>query len=143
MLEFAKRNYNKVVVVLNESTTMEVGDLKDDNDIDGIIWAGSPGSTGFNALGEILAGTVNPSGKTPDLYSRDFTKDPTFQNFAINGENTYTGVTEISGGVNGSKSAHLSNTKKESMSDIDIMRHASDQMRHPIMRMSHILSVMD
>lgn len=107
MLEFAKRNYNKVVVVLNESTTMEVGDLKDDNDIDGIIWAGSPGSTGFNALGEILAGTVNPSGKTPDLYSRDFTKDPTFQNFAINGENTYTGVTEISGGVNGSKSAHF------------------------------------
>lgn len=65
------------------------------------------GSTGFNALGEILAGTVNPSGKTPDLYSRDFTKDPTFQNFAINGENTYTGVTEISGGVNGSKSAHF------------------------------------
>lgn len=107
MLEFAKRNYNKVVVVLNESTTMEVGDLKDDNDIDGIIWAGSPGSTGFNALGEILAGTVNPSGKTPDLYSRDFTKDPTFQNFAINGENTYTGVTEISGGVNGSKNAHF------------------------------------
>lgn len=107
MLEFAKRNYNKVVVVLNESTTMEVGNLKDDNDIDGIIWAGSPGSTGFNALGEILAGTVNPSGKTPDLYSRDFTKDPTFQNFAINGENTYTGVTEISGGVNGSKSAHF------------------------------------
>lgn len=107
MLEFAKRNYNKVVVVLNESTTMEVGDLKDDNDIDGIIWAGSPGSTGFNALGEILAGTVNPSGRTPDLYSRDFTKDPTFQNFAINGENTYTGVTEISAGVNGSKSAHF------------------------------------
>lgn len=107
MLEFAKRNYSKVVVVLNESTTMEIGDLKDDDDIDGIIWAGSPGSTGFNALGEILAGTVNPSGKTPDLYSRDFTKDPTFQNFAINGENTYTGVTEISAGVNGSTSAHF------------------------------------
>ena len=107
MLDFAKRNYSKVVVVLNESTTMEVGDLKDDDDIDGIIWAGSPGSTGFNALGEILAGTVNPSGKTPDLYSRDFTKDPTFQNFAINGENTYTGVTEISAGVNGSKNAHF------------------------------------
>lgn len=74
MLEFAKRNYSKVVVVLNESTTMEVGDLKDDNDIDGIIWAGSPGSTGFNALGEILAGTVNPSGKhlifTPETSPR-------------------------------------------------------------------------
>ena len=94
MLEFAKANYNKVVVVLNESTTMEIGDLKDDEGIDAIIWAGSPGSTGFNSLGNILTGDVNPSGKTPDLYVRDFTADPTFQNFAINGVNEYTGVDE-------------------------------------------------
>lgn len=109
MITFAKANYSKVVVVLNESTTMEVGDLKNDDGVHGIIWAGSPGSTGFNSLGDILAGKVNPSGKTPDLYSADFTADPTFQNFAINSVNEYTGVDEdaIAGGVNGTKKAHF------------------------------------
>lgn len=108
MIAFAKNNYSKVVVVLNNSTTMEVGDLQNDNQIDGIIWAGSPGSTGFNALGKILSGEVNPSGRTPDLYSRDFRADPTFQNFATNGVNQYEGIDgNILGGNGGSKDAHF------------------------------------
>lgn len=109
MISWAETNYSKVVVVLNNSTTMEIGDLKNDDKISGIIWAGSPGVTGFNALGSILAGTVNPSGKTPDLYSADFTADPTFKNFAINGVNEYTGNYEdtIAAGVNGTKKAHF------------------------------------
>ena len=107
MISFAKTNYSKVVIVLNNSTTMEIGDLKDDDGIDGIIWAGSPGSTGFNALGGILAGTVNPSGRTPDLYSRDFTADPTFVNFATNNVNEYTGVGDIDGGNGSTKAAHF------------------------------------
>lgn len=108
MITFAKNNYSKVVVVLNNSTTMEVGDLQNDNQIDGIIWAGSPGSTGFNALGKILSGEVNPSGRTPDLYSRDFRADPTFQNFATNGVNQYEGIDgNILGGNGGSKDAHF------------------------------------
>lgn len=107
MISFAKASYSKVVIVLNNSTTMEVGDLKDDDGIDGIIWAGSPGATGFNSLGKILSGEVNPSGKTPDLYSRDFTLDPTFANFATNGVNQYTGVGEILSGNGDSKDAHF------------------------------------
>jgi beta-glucosidase len=107
MISYAKTNYSKVVIVLNNSTTMEVGDLQDDDGIDGIIWAGSPGVSGFNALGSILAGDVNPSGKTPDLYSRDFTADPTYVNFATNGINEYTGVTDISAGNGGTKAAHF------------------------------------
>ena len=109
MIAYAKQNYAKVVIVLNLSTTMEIGDLMDDNGIHAIVWAGSPGSTGFRSLGKILAGTVNPSGKTPDLYVRDFLADPTFKNFAINGVNEYTGIDEskIAGGVNGTLKAHF------------------------------------
>lgn len=109
MINFAKTNYAKVVVVLNESTTMEIGDLMDDVKIDAIIWAGSPGSTGFNSLGKILAGTINPSGKTPDIYPRDFTADPTFKNFAINGKHEYTGIDEskILAGVDSTKKFHF------------------------------------
>lgn len=109
MVAYAKEHYAKTIIVLNESTTMEIGELMDDEGVDGIIWAGSPGSKGFNSLGKILAGTVNPSGRTPDIYARDFTKDPTFINFAINSENEYTGIdtSKIPGGVNGTLLSHF------------------------------------
>src|SRR5690606_40873850 len=40
-----------------------------------------PGANGFQALGSILNGDVNPSGHTVDVCARDFTADPTFANF--------------------------------------------------------------
>ena len=78
---------------------MELGflDGTDDNDstlvdgmngisakIDGALWIGGPGYSGIMALGRVLNGKVTPSGKTIDTYQRDFTKDPTYQNFADN-----------------------------------------------------------
>ena len=79
-LAFCKRNYAKTVVVINSSNAMELGELQEDDGVDAIVWVGGPGSTGFNALGDILSGKVNPSGRTADLYAADFTKDPTFPN---------------------------------------------------------------
>ena len=81
LLELAKSNFENVVVVVNASTSMELGLLQDDEGIDGVILAGSPGATGFSALGRVLNGEVNPSGHTVDIFSRDFTADPTFANF--------------------------------------------------------------
>lgn len=81
-IEFCKANYAKTVVVINSSNAMELGALQDDDGVDAVLWVGGPGSTGFNALGSILAGKVNPSGRTADIYPRDFTKDPTFPNAA-------------------------------------------------------------
>lgn len=81
LIELAKASFETVVVVVNASTTIEMGLLQDDPEIDAILLAGSPGATGFNALGSILTGEVNPSGKTADLWAADFTADPTFVNF--------------------------------------------------------------
>ena len=81
MLEIAKSNFDKVVVLINSSAAMELGVLENDPDIDAVLWIGSPGQTGFLAVAEILNGTVNPSGRTADIYAADFTKDPTFVNF--------------------------------------------------------------
>lgn len=81
MIALAKEHFENVVVVVNASTSMELGDLQDDAGIDAILLAGSPGNNGFEALGRILNGEVNPSGRTVDIYARDFTADPTFQNF--------------------------------------------------------------
>lgn len=81
MIALAERSFETVVVVVNASTTLELGDLQRNDGIDAIILAGSPGATAFNALGGILAGTVNPSGRTVDTWAADFTADPTFVNF--------------------------------------------------------------
>ena len=49
-----------------------------------VIWAPGAGQNGFSALGQILNGEVNPSGRTTDTFMADFTKDPAYQNFANN-----------------------------------------------------------
>ena len=81
MVALAKEHFDTVVVLVNASTSMELGELQDDEGIDSIMLVGSPGNNGFEALGSLLNGDVNPSGHTTDIYSRDFTADPSFQNF--------------------------------------------------------------
>ncbi|WP_207382266.1 glycoside hydrolase family 3 protein [Schaalia vaccimaxillae] len=86
MLSFAKDNFDKVIVVVNASTTIEMGDIQKDTGIDSVLLIGSPGLSGFNAVGKVIAGQINPSGRTTDIWAADFTKDPTFVNF---GDFTY------------------------------------------------------
>lgn len=80
-IALAKAHFDTVVVLINASTTMELGELEGDEGVDAILWVGSPGQTGFYAVGDVLAGKVNPSGRTADLWAADFTRDPTFMNF--------------------------------------------------------------
>ncbi|MDC7124889.1 MAG: glycoside hydrolase family 3 C-terminal domain-containing protein, partial [Spirochaetales bacterium] len=81
LLKLAEENFDKVIVLINSSSAMELGDLEDDDQVDAVLWIGSPGQTGFLAVGDILKGAITPSGRTADLYARDFTADPTFVNF--------------------------------------------------------------
>jgi beta-glucosidase len=81
LIELAKSNFDKVVVVVNASTTVELGGIQDDAGVDAVLLIGSPGQSGYNAVGEVLNGTINPSGKTVDLWASDFTADPTYVNF--------------------------------------------------------------
>jgi len=90
LLEEADKSFDKVIVILNSSTPMQIGDLKDDARVDAVLWIGAPGDTGIMALGRILNGTVNPSGRLPDTYARNFKNDPTYVNF---GSGSYTGDT--------------------------------------------------
>ena len=73
------QGFGKVIVLINSSNAMELGFLEDDA-IDAALWIGSLGSTGFNAVGEILSGKVNPSGRLSDTYAYDLTTAPAYWN---------------------------------------------------------------
>ena len=80
MIEMVCENFGEVVVVYNGSNPMELGWVEDYDQIDAVIWAAGPGNTGFAALGRILAGEVNPSGRTPDTFVYDITTTPYWEN---------------------------------------------------------------
>lgn len=100
LITLAKQNFDNVVIVLNTATSFELGELENDDDIGSILWLGFPGGSGINALGKILNGEVNPSGRTVDTYARDFKKDPTFANFATNYTSQYKNNAEGDTGIN-------------------------------------------
>lgn len=79
MLNMVKENFGKVVVLINSSFPIELGFLEDDK-IDGALWIGGPGSTGMNAVGKILSGEINPSGRLVDTYAYDETSAPSYKN---------------------------------------------------------------
>lgn len=83
-IEFAKKNCDEVVVICNFSNIMEIGELENDSGIDAILWIGNPGAKGLQAMTEILAGDVNPSGRTVDMWVADHTTDPSYVN-VLNG----------------------------------------------------------
>ncbi len=97
LIHYAETNFRKTIVVLNMSTSLELGELATDNKVSAILWMGSPGATGFSSLADVLVGNVNPSGRTVDTFAADFTKDPTWGNF---GNFSYTNCS--AGGYGGS-----------------------------------------
>lgn len=84
LISYVKARFDKIVVVLNTSNIIEMRNLQNDKAINGILWIGRPGANGINAVGDILSGKTNPSGRTVDIWNSDFTADPTWQNFGLN-----------------------------------------------------------
>lgn len=79
---FSKRNCRATVAVLDSSNVMEIGELlRGEYECDAVLWIGGPGNTGFRSLAEILAGKVNPSGRTVDIWDADLLKNPAQANF--------------------------------------------------------------
>lgn len=83
MIAMAKEYSDRVVVIVNADSAMEIPEVANDPDINAILWIGTPGSYGMNAVADILDGTVNPSGKLPDTYAYDNSVSPAAQNWGI------------------------------------------------------------
>ena len=85
LIEGAKAACDQVVVLLNVATTMEVGPLVEEggtHEVPAIVEIGFPGAVGALAVGDVLVGATNPSGRTCDLWATDLTATPSFNNFA-------------------------------------------------------------
>lgn len=92
MIDLVCKNFDKVVVVYNGANAMELGWVKDYSQIKSVVWCAGTGQSGFNALGSILCGDVNTSGRTIDTFVYDLTQTPTANNF---GNFTYTNMDEF------------------------------------------------
>lgn len=81
MIEKVCSEFDDVVVVINANNPMELGWVDQYDSIDAVILAPGTGETGMAALGDILNGTVNPSGRTVDTYVYNLTQTPTYNNY--------------------------------------------------------------
>ena len=72
----------KVVVLINSANPLQVDFLKDNiYNVDACLWIGDVGGAGINAVADILAGKVNPSGSLVDTYCYDNYSSPAMRNF--------------------------------------------------------------
>ena len=83
MIALAKAHSTRVVVLLNADSPMEIGELKDDEGINSILWIGAPGMYGMLGVADVLSGDVNPSGALPDTYAANVTSNPAMANFGV------------------------------------------------------------
>ena len=81
LLDLVCANFDNVIVVYNGANAFELGFVEDYDQIKSVIWCAGTGQGGFNALGNILNGSVNPSGRMIDTYVYDLTATPTWNNF--------------------------------------------------------------
>ena len=81
LIEEAKANFDKVIVLVNSTNPMEIGNLAEDEDIDAILWIGFPGAYGFYAVADILNGSVSPSAHLGDTYAKNSALAPAMANF--------------------------------------------------------------
>ncbi len=88
-------SFDKVIVVINANNVMELGWVEDYEQIGAVILAPGTGASGMKALGEILNGTVNPSGKTVDTYPYDLTAAPNWNHTGNSGNHLYTNVGDL------------------------------------------------
>ena len=81
MIDLVTKNFDNVVLVYNGANAFEMNFVNDYPQIKSVLWAPHPGQAGFEALGEVIAGTTNPSGRTSDTFLTDLTQNPSWNNF--------------------------------------------------------------
>ncbi len=80
MIQKVSENFDDITLIYNGANQFELGFVNEYEQIKSVIWTPGPGNNGFSALGKILTGEINPSGKTPDTFVYDMTVAPWWNN---------------------------------------------------------------
>ena len=80
MVDMVCSNFDNVIVIYNGANQFELGFVDEYPQIKSVVWCPGTGNVGFNALGKVFSGEVNPSGKTPDTFIYDMTTAPWWDN---------------------------------------------------------------
>lgn len=86
LLDTAARTFESIILVLNTANTMEMGWLAEYPQIRAVLWVGFPGTAGNLALGDILNGSVCPSGRMPDTWAASNLAAPAANNYCEPGQ---------------------------------------------------------
>lgn len=100
LVERVTEEFGSVYVIVNSSNPMELGWVDEYDNIHGVLWAAGAGAYGFESLGKIMSGEVNPSGRLVDTFVYDLKDTPAANNY---GEFEYTNSDEITGGTGTAK----------------------------------------
>jgi len=92
LLDQVTSDYDNVIVIVNAANAMELGFVNEYSQIKSVLYCPGTGQTGFDGLGKIIAGQVNPSGKTADTFVADLLATPNANNF---GDFDYTNMSEF------------------------------------------------
>ena len=90
LVDMVCSHFKDVIVIVNANNAMELDWVDKYDNIGAVLLVPGTGTTGMTALGKILNGTVNPSGKTVDTYLKDLTKAPTYNHSGNSGNHIYT-----------------------------------------------------
>ena len=72
----------KIIVLVNTSNLIHGSILENPEfGIDAALWIGATGITGFNGVGRVLTGDVNPSGHMTDIWFNNHMDNPVMKNF--------------------------------------------------------------
>lgn len=100
VIDTANEVCEKVIVLLNTSCTIEIGELKNGaHEVDGIAYIGIPNDYQFTGIVKALDGDVNPSGALADTYATSSVSSPAMMNF---GSGTYSDYTLVNTNADGS-----------------------------------------
>lgn len=80
MVDMVCSNFDNVIVIYNGANQFELGFADEYPQIKSVVWCPGTGNVGFNALGKVFSGEVNPSGKTTDTFIYDMTTAPWWNN---------------------------------------------------------------
>jgi beta-glucosidase len=106
LVEKVCSEFDKVIVIINANNAMELGWVDEYPQIGAVLLAPGSGITGFAALGEVMSGAVNPSGRTVDTFVKDLFATPYINNI---GEKSFTNVDDLKQAIAANDGAYEGN----------------------------------